>query len=148
MGWVSERLLGSDSNQLYKYKFLGLKGSSLHIFNAPPVRVNSSLITFWLLWKKCNIFVHILLKCFFKSNNAKLTYVFELTYAWCNHISHHHFIYLGLNFQTLESIESIMLYAINYWSIGWMEWQCFCKQQMCWMYFISLDASFNPCFWN
>ncbi|XP_064411333.1 gamma-2-syntrophin [Latimeria chalumnae] len=37
MGWASERLLGADSSQLYKYKFLALKNSSFYIFNAPPV---------------------------------------------------------------------------------------------------------------
>ncbi|XP_030051019.1 gamma-2-syntrophin [Microcaecilia unicolor] len=37
MGWVSERLRGSDTSQLYKYKFLALKGSSFYIFNTPPV---------------------------------------------------------------------------------------------------------------
>nr|XP_021149172.1 gamma-2-syntrophin [Columba livia] len=37
MGWVNERLEGTDSSQLYKYKFLALKGSSFYIFSTPPV---------------------------------------------------------------------------------------------------------------
>ncbi|XP_029452733.1 gamma-2-syntrophin [Rhinatrema bivittatum] len=37
MGWVSEKLQGYDTSQLYKYKFLALKGSSFYIFNTPPV---------------------------------------------------------------------------------------------------------------
>lgn len=38
MGWVNERLEGTDSSQLYKFKFLALKGSSFYIFSTPPVR--------------------------------------------------------------------------------------------------------------
>ncbi|XP_062924675.1 gamma-2-syntrophin [Mobula hypostoma] len=57
MGWVSERLLGSDSNQLYKYKFLGLKGSSLHIFNTPPVSIRD-----WLWAEKIYNLCEILCK--------------------------------------------------------------------------------------
>uniref|UniRef100_A0A8B9G604 Syntrophin gamma 2 n=1 Tax=Amazona collaria TaxID=241587 RepID=A0A8B9G604_9PSIT len=37
MGWVNERLEGIDSSQLYKFKFLALKGSSFYIFSTPPV---------------------------------------------------------------------------------------------------------------
>ncbi|XP_066850957.1 gamma-2-syntrophin isoform X6 [Anser cygnoides] len=37
MGWVHERLEGTDSSQLYKFKFLALKGSSFYIFSTPPV---------------------------------------------------------------------------------------------------------------
>ncbi|XP_060090575.1 gamma-2-syntrophin isoform X1 [Heteronotia binoei] len=37
MGWVNERLQGADSPQLYKFKFLALKGSSFYIFSTPPV---------------------------------------------------------------------------------------------------------------
>ncbi|XP_039424544.1 gamma-2-syntrophin [Corvus cornix cornix] len=37
MGWVNERLEGADSSQLYKFKFLALKGSSFYIFSTPPV---------------------------------------------------------------------------------------------------------------
>ncbi|XP_034777343.1 gamma-2-syntrophin-like [Acipenser ruthenus] len=37
MGWASERLQGTDSSQLYNFKFLALKGSSLYIFSIPPV---------------------------------------------------------------------------------------------------------------
>nr|XP_016852472.1 PREDICTED: gamma-2-syntrophin isoform X1 [Anolis carolinensis] len=37
MGWVNERLQGADSPQLYKCKFLALKGSSFYIFSTPPV---------------------------------------------------------------------------------------------------------------
>uniref|UniRef100_A0A8C2T749 Syntrophin gamma 2 n=1 Tax=Coturnix japonica TaxID=93934 RepID=A0A8C2T749_COTJA len=37
MGWVRERLGGTDSSQLYKFKFLALKGSSFYIFSTPPV---------------------------------------------------------------------------------------------------------------
>ncbi|MBN3301544.1 SNTG2 protein, partial [Amia calva] len=37
MGWVSEKLLGSESPKLYKFKFLALKSSSVYIFNTPPV---------------------------------------------------------------------------------------------------------------
>ncbi|MGH0169232.1 UNVERIFIED_CONTAM: hypothetical protein FKN15_056180 [Acipenser sinensis] len=37
MGWASERLQGTDSSQLYNFKFLALKGSSLYIFSNPPV---------------------------------------------------------------------------------------------------------------
>ncbi|XP_066850958.1 gamma-2-syntrophin isoform X7 [Anser cygnoides] len=36
MGWVHERLEGTDSSQLYKFKFLALKGSSFYIFSTPP----------------------------------------------------------------------------------------------------------------
>lgn len=38
MGWVNERLEGTDSSQLYKSKFLALKGSSFYIFSTPPVK--------------------------------------------------------------------------------------------------------------
>lgn len=38
MGWVNERLEGTDSSQLYKFKFLALKGSSFYIFSTPPVQ--------------------------------------------------------------------------------------------------------------
>lgn len=38
MGWVNERLEGIDSSQLYKFKFLALKGSSFYIFSTPPVK--------------------------------------------------------------------------------------------------------------
>lgn len=38
MGWVHERLEGTDSSQLYKFKFLALKGSSFYIFSTPPVK--------------------------------------------------------------------------------------------------------------
>lgn len=38
MGWVNERLEGTDSSQLYKFKFLALKGSSFYIFSTPPVK--------------------------------------------------------------------------------------------------------------
>ncbi|XP_041107497.1 gamma-2-syntrophin [Polyodon spathula] len=37
MGWASERLQGTDSSQLYNFKFLALKGSSFYIFSTPPV---------------------------------------------------------------------------------------------------------------
>ncbi|XP_053142017.1 gamma-2-syntrophin isoform X7 [Hemicordylus capensis] len=37
MGWVNERFQGADSPQLYKFKFLALKGSSFYIFGTPPV---------------------------------------------------------------------------------------------------------------
>ncbi|XP_035287451.1 gamma-2-syntrophin [Anguilla anguilla] len=37
MGWVCENLLAKDSSHLHTYKFLVLKGSSLCIFNRPPV---------------------------------------------------------------------------------------------------------------
>ncbi|XP_019393694.1 PREDICTED: gamma-2-syntrophin [Crocodylus porosus] len=37
MGWVNERLDGIDSSQIYKFKFLALKGSSFYIFSSPPV---------------------------------------------------------------------------------------------------------------
>ncbi|XP_064360247.1 gamma-2-syntrophin-like [Dromaius novaehollandiae] len=37
MGWVNEKLEGTDSSQLYKFKFLALKGSSFYIFSTPPV---------------------------------------------------------------------------------------------------------------
>ncbi|XP_072356642.1 gamma-2-syntrophin [Scyliorhinus torazame] len=57
MGWVSEKLLGSDSNQLYKFKFLGLKGSSLHVFNAPPVSIRD-----WLWAEKIYNLCEILCK--------------------------------------------------------------------------------------
>lgn len=38
MGWVHERLEGTDSSQLYKFKFLALKGSSFYVFSTPPVK--------------------------------------------------------------------------------------------------------------
>ncbi|XP_037669331.1 gamma-2-syntrophin isoform X3 [Choloepus didactylus] len=37
MGWVNERLQGTDSSQTFRYKFLALKGSSFYIFSTPPV---------------------------------------------------------------------------------------------------------------
>uniref|UniRef100_A0A8D2IRP3 Syntrophin gamma 2 n=1 Tax=Varanus komodoensis TaxID=61221 RepID=A0A8D2IRP3_VARKO len=37
IGWVNERLQGADFPQLYKFKFLALKGSSFYIFSTPPV---------------------------------------------------------------------------------------------------------------
>ncbi|MBN3315507.1 SNTG2 protein, partial [Atractosteus spatula] len=37
MGWVCEKLQGSDASQQYKFKFLALKGSFLYIFSTPPV---------------------------------------------------------------------------------------------------------------
>ncbi|KAF7247777.1 Gamma-2-syntrophin, partial [Varanus komodoensis] len=36
IGWVNERLQGADFPQLYKFKFLALKGSSFYIFSTPP----------------------------------------------------------------------------------------------------------------
>ncbi|XP_048453060.1 gamma-2-syntrophin [Rhincodon typus] len=57
MGWVSEKLLGTESHQLYKCKFLGLKGSSLHIFNAPPVSIRD-----WLWAEKIYNLCEILCK--------------------------------------------------------------------------------------
>ncbi|XP_068135206.1 gamma-2-syntrophin [Hyperolius riggenbachi] len=37
MGWVSEKVQGSDGSHIYKFKFLVLKGSSFYIFKSPPV---------------------------------------------------------------------------------------------------------------
>ncbi|XP_030742562.1 gamma-2-syntrophin [Echinops telfairi] len=37
MGWVNEKLQGTDSSQTFRHKFLALKGSSFYIFNTPPV---------------------------------------------------------------------------------------------------------------
>ncbi|XP_018414731.1 PREDICTED: gamma-2-syntrophin [Nanorana parkeri] len=37
MGWVSEKVQGSDGSHVYKFKFLVLKGSSFYIFKTPPV---------------------------------------------------------------------------------------------------------------
>ncbi|XP_053567315.1 LOW QUALITY PROTEIN: gamma-2-syntrophin [Bombina bombina] len=37
MGWVNERVHGSDGTQIYKFKFIVLKGSSFYIFKTPPV---------------------------------------------------------------------------------------------------------------
>ncbi|XP_053316419.1 gamma-2-syntrophin [Spea bombifrons] len=37
MGWVSEKVQGSDGTHVYKFKFLVLKGSSFYIFKTPPV---------------------------------------------------------------------------------------------------------------
>ncbi|KAM8954059.1 gamma-2-syntrophin isoform 1-T1 [Pelodytes ibericus] len=37
MGWVSEKMQGSDGSHIYKFKFLVLKGSSFYIFKTPPV---------------------------------------------------------------------------------------------------------------
>ncbi|XP_075411779.1 gamma-2-syntrophin [Tenrec ecaudatus] len=37
MGWVNERLPGTDSSQTFRHKFLALKGSSFYIFHTPPV---------------------------------------------------------------------------------------------------------------
>ncbi|XP_072266196.1 gamma-2-syntrophin [Pyxicephalus adspersus] len=37
MGWVSEKVQGSDGSHVYKFKFLVLKGSSFYIFKSPPV---------------------------------------------------------------------------------------------------------------
>ncbi|KAG8445589.1 hypothetical protein GDO86_010386 [Hymenochirus boettgeri] len=37
MGWVSEKVQGSDGSQVYKFKFLVLKGSCFYIFKIPPV---------------------------------------------------------------------------------------------------------------
>lgn len=44
MGWVHERLEGTDSSQLYKFKFLALKGSSFYIFSTPPVKKKKKLL--------------------------------------------------------------------------------------------------------
>ncbi|XP_042189303.1 gamma-2-syntrophin [Callorhinchus milii] len=57
MGWVSERLLASDSSQLYKFKFLGLKSSLLYIFNTPPVSIRD-----WLRAEKIYNLCEILCK--------------------------------------------------------------------------------------
>ncbi|XP_058407857.1 gamma-2-syntrophin isoform X3 [Diceros bicornis minor] len=37
MGWVNERLEGTDSSQTFRPKFLALKGSSFYVFSSPPV---------------------------------------------------------------------------------------------------------------
>uniref|UniRef100_A0A8C5MTG9 Syntrophin gamma 2 n=1 Tax=Leptobrachium leishanense TaxID=445787 RepID=A0A8C5MTG9_9ANUR len=37
MGWASEKVQGSDGSNVYKFKFLVLKGSSFYIFKTPPV---------------------------------------------------------------------------------------------------------------
>ncbi|KAM4694145.1 gamma-2-syntrophin [Discoglossus pictus] len=37
MGWVNERVQGSEGSPVYKFKFLVLKGSSFYIFKTPPV---------------------------------------------------------------------------------------------------------------
>ncbi|XP_069584101.1 gamma-2-syntrophin [Ranitomeya imitator] len=37
MGWVSEKVQGSDGSHIYKFKFLVLKGSTFYIFKTPPV---------------------------------------------------------------------------------------------------------------
>lgn len=37
MGWVGEKVQGSDGSHVYKFKFLVLKGSSFYIFKSPPV---------------------------------------------------------------------------------------------------------------
>ncbi|NP_001087773.1 syntrophin, gamma 2 L homeolog [Xenopus laevis] len=37
MGWVSEKVQGSDGSHMYKFKFLVLKGSSFYIFKTQPV---------------------------------------------------------------------------------------------------------------
>ncbi|MEE6476694.1 hypothetical protein FKM82_011183 [Ascaphus truei] len=37
LGWVRERVQGSDGSQIYKFKFLALKGSSFYILKSPPV---------------------------------------------------------------------------------------------------------------
>uniref|UniRef100_A0A8B9V4G7 Syntrophin gamma 2 n=1 Tax=Anas zonorhyncha TaxID=75864 RepID=A0A8B9V4G7_9AVES len=53
MGWVHERLEGTDSSQLYKFKFLALKGSSFYVFSTPPL---------WLAddcWLQANLYLGI-----------------------------------------------------------------------------------------
>ncbi|XP_060043043.1 gamma-2-syntrophin isoform X3 [Erinaceus europaeus] len=37
MGWVTERLEGAGSSQIFRSKFLALKGCSFYIFSTPPV---------------------------------------------------------------------------------------------------------------
>lgn len=56
MGWVNERLEGTDSSQLYKFKFLALKGSSFYIFSTPPVK---KLIFFYQIHCKWKLVCYI-----------------------------------------------------------------------------------------
>ncbi|XP_069091953.1 gamma-2-syntrophin isoform X1 [Pleurodeles waltl] len=82
MGWVSERLRGSPSSPLYKFKFLALKGSSFYIFSTPPVstldwvraeniynlcevlfKVHKNVFQVWLAdecWLQANVYLGLL----------------------------------------------------------------------------------------
>ncbi|KAK2528770.1 hypothetical protein Q9966_009676, partial [Columba livia] len=75
MGWVNERLEGTDSSQLYKYKFLALKGSSFYIFSTPPVSTLD-----WVRAEKIYNLCEVLFKIH-KMKNHILKHVFQLWLA-------------------------------------------------------------------
>nr|XP_013808386.1 PREDICTED: gamma-2-syntrophin [Apteryx mantelli mantelli] len=75
MGWVNERLEATDSSQLYKFKFLALKGSSFYIFSTPPVSTLD-----WVRAEK----IYNLCEVLFKIHKMKihiLKHVFQLWLA-------------------------------------------------------------------
>ncbi|XP_072713896.1 gamma-2-syntrophin [Ciconia boyciana] len=75
MGWVNERLEGTDSSQLYKFKFLALKGSSFYIFSIPPVSTLD-----WVRAEKIYNLCEVLFKIH-KMKNHILKHVFQLWLA-------------------------------------------------------------------
>ncbi|XP_066850956.1 gamma-2-syntrophin isoform X5 [Anser cygnoides] len=75
MGWVHERLEGTDSSQLYKFKFLALKGSSFYIFSTPPVSTLD-----WVRAEKIYNLCEVLFKIH-KMKNHILKHVFQLWLA-------------------------------------------------------------------
>ncbi|KAM9018767.1 gamma-2-syntrophin isoform 6-T6 [Ara ararauna] len=75
MGWVNEKLEGIDSSQLYKFKFLALKGSSFYIFSTPPVSTLD-----WVRAEKIYNLCEVLFKIH-KMKNHILKHVFQLWLA-------------------------------------------------------------------
>ncbi|RXM37170.1 Gamma-2-syntrophin [Acipenser ruthenus] len=57
MGWASERLQGTDSSQLYNFKFLALKGSSLYIFSIPPLQEHVFQLQIEDCWLQANLYL-------------------------------------------------------------------------------------------
>ncbi|XP_064360438.1 gamma-2-syntrophin-like [Dromaius novaehollandiae] len=75
MGWVNEKLEGTDSSQLYKFKFLALKGSSFYIFSTPPVSTLD-----WVRAEKIYNLCEVLFKIH-KMKSHILKHVFQLWLA-------------------------------------------------------------------
>ncbi|XP_064380161.1 gamma-2-syntrophin-like [Dromaius novaehollandiae] len=75
MGWVNEKLEGTDSSQLYKFKFLALKGSSFYIFSTPPVSTLD-----WVRAEKIYNLCEVLFKIH-KTKSHILKHVFQLWLA-------------------------------------------------------------------
>ncbi|XP_064379592.1 gamma-2-syntrophin-like [Dromaius novaehollandiae] len=75
MGWVNEKLAGTHSSQLYKFKFLALKGSSFYIFSTPPVSTLD-----WVRAEKIYNLCEVLFKIH-KMKSHILKHVFQLWLA-------------------------------------------------------------------